>query len=295
MVIAVYQESIFILPMPNYSHWQRRTNLCAPLLQNDSPPPPSRRLLGGLLAFSLIWLVPVLACGSFQPRPTPTPPPVVSESTQPAAIVSAPLPTDTPAIVIEPTPEPTPELLPTDTPVPVQGGTLTVGTKARVSAPGGLNLRQTANTNAQLITRLGSGLVVDVLEGPTAGEGYIWWRIDDGKGNVGWAVQGDGGDEWLSPAATTGVVATQPVNRAPRVGDRVRVTMDNNGQLSLRTTPGTNAQLVTRVNSGAEFTVLAGPQSVNGFIWFQIRSDDGQTQGWAADGNNSIRWLSPLE
>lgn len=270
---------------------QRRTRIGAPLPRTETTSPQHR--LMALLAFSLIWLLPVLACGSFQPRPTPVPTVVVIEPTT-VSIDAAPTPTDTPVIVIEPTPEPTPAPLPTDTPaVPVEGATLTVGSTARVVAPGGLNLRQNATTNGQLITRLGSGLVVDVLEGPVAGEGYIWWRIDDKQGNVGWAVQGDGEDTWLSPAVAG--AAAQPVNRAPRVGDRVRVTMDSGGQLSIRTMPGTNAQLVTRVNSGAEFTVLAGPQSANGFLWFQIRSDDGQTQGWAADGNSSTRWLSPLE
>jgi hypothetical protein len=254
---------------------------------------PRHKGLVALVALSLIWLMPILACGSFQERPTPTPPPVVERQPAADAPAFAPAPIDTPASVVEPTPTftpDTPEPTPTITPTPVPGTTLAVGQPARVVSGGGLNLRETPSTGATLVTRLGTGQRVTVTEGPVSADDYVWWRVDDGQGNVGWAAQGDESGEWLSPQ--TGQV--QAVNRAPRVGDRVRVTMDG-GQLSVRATPGTNAALVTRASSGEEFTVLAGPQSANGFIWYQIRSDDGRFQGWAADGNQTTRWLSPLE
>ncbi|MEZ4832979.1 MAG: SH3 domain-containing protein [Caldilineaceae bacterium] len=143
-----------------------------------------------------------------------------------------------------------------------------------------------------LVLQLGVGQRLSVVEGPISADGFIWWRVDDGQGTTGWAAQGDGADEWLSPVSGNDIV---PVNRAPRVGDRVRVTMDAGQQLSVRNTPGTNAAVLTRVNTGQEFTILAGPQSADGFIWYQVRSDDGEIQGWAADGNDTTRWLSPLE
>ena len=80
-----------------------------------------------------------------------------------------------------------------------------------------------------------------------------------------------------------------------RTGDRVRVTMAAGAQLTVRSQPGTNAAVVTRVDPGREFSVLAGPQQANGFTWYQIRSDDGSVEGWAADGDGTDRWLSPLE
>jgi uncharacterized protein YgiM (DUF1202 family) len=252
--------------------------------------------VAALLVLSLLWIAPILACGSFQPRPTPSPTPNLTQTATngDAGIL---VPTNTPGIleapiIVEPTATFTPEPTPTITPTPIPGTVLEVGQPARVAAAGGLNLRDTPGSAGNLLTRLSVGQRLTVLEGPTSADDYIWWRVDDGQGNVGWAAQGDGTDDWLTPQLGTDV---QPVNRAPRVGERVRVTMDAGQQLSVRTTPGTNAPVVTRVNSGVEFTVLAGPQSANGFIWYQIRSDDGQTQGWAADGNNTTRWLSPLE
>ena len=195
-------------------------------------------------------------------------------------------------IIIEPTATPTPEPTATFTPTPLPGTALSVGQPARVVAAGGLNMRDASASSGTLLLQLGVGQRVNVLEGPVEADGFTWWRVDDGQGNIGWVADGDDTDEWLAPVSGGEIV---PVNRAPRVGDRVRVTMDANQQLSIRSTPGTNAAVLTRVNTGTEFTVLAGPQSANGFIWYQIRSDDGQTQGWAADGNDTTRWLSPLE
>lgn len=252
-----------------------------------------RGTLIGLLAFSLLWVGPILACGSFQPRPTPVPtlPPAAATANAEAERALA-QPTNTPVFIIEPTATFTPQPdLPTPTPVPVVGGTLTVGQAARVSAPGGLNIRQAPSTAGVLVTRLGFGQRLSVLEGPISADGYIWWKVDDGQGNVGWGAQGNESEEWLSDQ----VGDAQPVNRSPRVGDRVRVTMEQGQLLTVRTVPGTSAVVATQVPNGSEFTVLAGPQSANGYFWFQIRSDDGRVEGWAADGSDGTRWLSPLE
>jgi hypothetical protein len=186
---------------------------------------------------------------------------------------------------------PTPAPTATFTPTPEPGVALVAGEPARVTAPAGLNFRAEPSTGAELLGELGTGQIVSVTDGPVAADDFIWWRLDDGEGNIGWAAEGDGETEWISPQ----IGESQPVNRAPRVGERVVVTMPGSGQLSVRAQPGTNATLIRRVSAGAQFTVQAGPQSANGFTWFQIRSDDGSLLGWAADGDGSARWLSPLE
>ena len=245
-----------------------------------------------LFAVSLIWLLPALACGSFAPRPTPTPtapadvqvlPVVGTEDAEAQAQVQS-----TPALAL-PTATPAPEATPTFTPTPEPGTALAVGQPARVIAPGGLNMRDAPSTGGTLVLQLGTGQRVDVVEGPTQADGYTWWRVDDGGGNQGWVVQGDGETEWLGP--TTAGADPQPVNRPPRVGDRVVVNI----QLSLRSQPGTGATLITQIPAGSQFTVLAGPQPADGYNWYQIRSDDGNQEGWAADGDPTDRWLSPLE
>ena len=155
----------------------------------------------------------------------------------------------------------------------------------------GLNIREAPSTAGALVTRLGFGIKLSVLEGPISADNYVWWKVDDGNGNVGWGAEGDGADEWI----TARVGDPQPVNRSPAIGDRVRVTMDAGAQLTIRVVPGTNAAVASRADNGVEFTVLAGPQAADGYFWFQIRSDDGALEGWAADGSGGDRWLSPLE
>lgn len=115
--------------------------------------------------------------------------------------------------------------------------------------------------------------------------------MDDRSGNQGWLAAGDGEDEWLSPR----LGEAQPVNRSPRVGDRIVVTVEQGQQLSVRTLPTTDGPPASQVNAGTQFTVLAGPQSADGFVWYQIRSDSGNVEGWAAEGDSTRRWLSPLE
>lgn len=280
---------------------------------SDDTPKPRRKPLGWgariLLALSVLWLAPSLACGSFAPRPTPTP----TFAAPPTAMTDAaaqPQPT-TPAIVIQDPPTPTAAVAltatvpatavaasATPTPIPLGGtGGLGPNVAALVTAPAGLNLRQAPSSGGALIVQLATGQTVTVVEGPTEAEGFTWWRIDAGNGQSGWVAQGDSETVWLAPATVAGPrnPNPQPVDRAPRVGDRVVVTQAA-GQLSVRATPGTDANLLTQVNAGSQYTVLAGPQQADGFNWYQIRSDDGSVQGWVAESDGAgTRWLSPLE
>jgi SH3-like domain-containing protein len=265
---------------------------------DDIPTPARLRLsrrwqLRAVLAVSLIWLAPTLACGSFASRPTPTPTaPIVDASAtmQPTGPSGGPVTLETPILPIV-TDTPLAEPTATFTPTPIPGTALAVGASARVVAPDGVNMRSEPSTSAELIRYLPSRLKVTIVEGPVDGEGYRWWRLDDGEGNVGWAIENDGESDTLSPQ----LGEPEPVDRSPRVGERVRVTMSEGGQLSVRETPGTDATIVTRVNPGLEFTVTGGPQESNGYTWFQIRSDSGDIEGWAAESDNVERWLSPLE
>ncbi len=246
-----------------------------------------------LFAVSLLWAGPTLACGSFAPRPTPTPTTLVAQA-QPAADATADgqvqlqevTPTPLPA-----TATPPPEATATFTPTPQPGAALSIGQPARIAAPGGLNMRASAGTGGAIVTYISGSQVVDVIAGPTDADGYTWWQVDDRGGNQGWLAAGDSENEWLSPR----LGEAQPVNRSPRVGDRIVVTVEQGQQLSVRSLPTTDGPPASQVNAGTQFTVLAGPQNADGFVWFQIRADDGGIEGWAAEGDSTRRWLSPLE
>ena len=254
-----------------------------------------------LLALSLLWLLPALACGSFAPRPAPTPTASTADTFFPTTTATAgagePEAGTEPILLVTPAPpQPTNTTLAaaptaTFTATPVPGTALQAGQPARVTAPAGLNMRTDPTSSASLLLQLGTGQRVTVVEGPVSADNFTWWRVDDGQGNVGWVAERDAVTEWLSPQ----LGEAQPVNRAPRLSDRVVVTMPSGGQLSIRALPGSDAPLLVRANNDQQFTVLDGPQSAGGFTWYRIRSDDGQIEGWAADGDGTTRWLSPLE
>ncbi len=243
------------------------------------------RPLLALVALSLVWVGPIVACGSFQPRPTPSPQPVIATSTplSPAAIQ--------PPATAAPTqpPPPTATAPPSPTPTITVQNPLNVGDQARIVAATGLNIREQPSTNAPVVVLLAQGKRVLVLEGPAASDGYVWWKVDDNQGNIGWIAGGDGREEWISRQ----VGEPRPVNRSPIVGDRVVVTLV--GELSIRALPGVSSPLVSRARTNQQFNVVAGPQSADNYFWYQIRSDDGRVEGWAADGRDGERWLTPLE
>jgi hypothetical protein len=124
-------------------------------LNRNSKPTRLRKIwkLRAWLAISLIWLGPTLACGSFAPRPTPTPTVVVAD---PAALPAEVSPTPLVNLQTPPPPPvaadtPTPAVTATLTPTVANDTGLAVGRPARVSAPNGLNMRDQASTNGQLL------------------------------------------------------------------------------------------------------------------------------------------------
>jgi len=242
-------------------------------------------------ALALIWLGPALACGSFAPRPTPTPTTPTLGQPNTGGPEPTPAPVDPTPLPVAPTATLPPAPTPTFTPTPAPGTALAVGQPARVTAPSGLNVRGAATTSSQLLGQLSTGQRVTVIDGPVEAEGFTWWQVEDGSGITGWVAERDAETVWLSPQ----VGEAQPVNRPPQIGDRVAVTMDPGQQLSLRSVASLDGPLITRLDPGQQFTVVAGPQNAGGFTWYQIRSDDGTLEGWAAAGNGNARWLSPLE
>ena len=257
----------------------------APLASNRLRERPAQNLALGLLAMSLVWIGPLLACGSFQPRPTPTRELPVAAPAQETPVPDLPTPTLAPPTA----PSPTQTAVPSPTPTVFVRNPLTIGEPARITVQGGLNVREQPTVRSPAVTLLAQGKRIVVLEGPVSSDGYIWWKVDDNQGTVGWVAGGQGIDDWISP----NVGEVRPIDRSPIIGDRVIVTL--NGELTVRALPGVGSTIVARARTNQTFTVVAGPQAADGYFWYQIRSDDGEVEGWAADGREGERWLSPLE
>jgi hypothetical protein len=258
----------------------------------------------GTMSVLRIWLplgvlvLAVMACGGFQVRLTPTaePPAALEEPTIPVEETLTPTAEPTLAIPTEVPSTPQPITSPSESPAPtVEAAVLRPGAIANVIAGGGLNMRDRASASGKAIGRLLQGAKVTVVAGPEQADNYTWWQVDNGAGMVGWVSAGPEGDPWLAADQPAGPAAGggNLVNRGVKLGDRVQVTTEGNQLLSVRETPGKNAALAARVLTGTQFTVRGGPTKQDDLVWWQLEGE--KVSGWAAEGDGTSRWLTPVE
>lgn len=62
-----------------------------------------------------------------------------------------------------------------------------------------LNVRSGPGRSFQVVTRVSSGTVVTIAEGPVSADGFNWWRIVLPNGTTGWAVDSADGVQTLVP------------------------------------------------------------------------------------------------
>jgi hypothetical protein len=96
-----------------------------------------------------------------------------------------------PTVTLAPSPTP---VQPTATPTP--NIPANIERDVYVTVVDGVNFRQEASTNAQIIRTLGAGEVLQVIDGPTAADDRTWWKLRDPNGVEGWAAQ-----DFLQPTA----------------------------------------------------------------------------------------------
>lgn len=89
-------------------------------------------------------------------------------------------------------------------------------------------------------------------------------------------------------SATARAPTSTPINgtdtgrsAALAIGDRVRVATQGGARLTVRARPGQSSSVVTRVAAGTTLDILGGPQSADGYRWWQVRGAD--FTGWAAE------------
>jgi hypothetical protein len=144
---------------------------------------------------------------------TNTPSPEVTLTAQAAVqVTNSPAPVATDTATSEPaTPTAPPTLRPTFTLAPSPTlrpapDVITVGVRARVNISEGLaiNLRDAPTVNGStIITQLQADAEVDVFDGPVDEGDLRWWNVDGGGEEIGWVVEGFGGETWLVPSGWT--------------------------------------------------------------------------------------------
>jgi hypothetical protein len=83
--------------------------------------------------------------------------------------------------------------------VPVQSAYgISVNQQVQVVAPAGVNLRAQPSQSAVQLQLLNSYDYIVVIGGPVQLEGIIWWQVETGTGQIGWAAEAIGDVQLLS-------------------------------------------------------------------------------------------------
>jgi uncharacterized protein YgiM (DUF1202 family) len=98
------------------------------------------------------------------------------------------------------------------------------------------------------------------------------------NGTTGWCIE-----NWL--VETTGGGTPPPTSGKFQVNDTFRVTETMN----LRSAATTSGSVVSTMTVGTTGTVIGGPTSANGYIWWNVRLTSGTT-GWAVEN-----WLTETD
>jgi uncharacterized protein YgiM (DUF1202 family) len=148
-----------------------------------------------------------------------------------------------------------------------------------------VNFRIGPTTSAAIITLLPMGTTGTVLGGPTSANGYNWYQLQTAYG-IGWCAgsflrkTASGGTTSPTPTRTPAPSRTPsptpPPGTAFAVGDTVRST----SSVNFRTSPSLSGGLLRTLSAGTSGTVLAGPTSANGYLWYQLQISG--VTGWAA-------------
>jgi uncharacterized protein YgiM (DUF1202 family) len=133
------------------------------------------------------------------------------------------------------------------------------------------NLRAAPATSGSVLTTMGVGTTGNVIGGPRTANGYIWWNVRLTSGATGWCIE-----NWL--VATDGQTQPPPPAGKFAINDTFRVTQSTN----LRASGTTSASVLVTMTVGTTGTVIGGPTSANGYIWWNVRLTSGTT-GWCIE------------
>ena len=152
---------------------------------------------------------------------------------------------------------------------PPPAGKFEIGDTFRVTDT--MNLRSTPTTSGSVVVSMPAGTTGTVIGGPRSANGYTWWQLRLSSGTVGWAVE-----NWL---VETDGGTTPPPSTKFKLNDAFRVAETVN----LRSAPGTTASVKQTLTVGTTGTIIGGPTSATGYVWWNVRLTNG-TVGWSIEG-----------
>jgi hypothetical protein len=150
--------------------------------------------------------------------------------------------------------------------------------------PDGLNVRKSPG-NGAVIVKLLRGSKLTVQNRFVESNNYRWWPV---KLDQGWIAEGE--TDLTKPRLLKAV-------SVPAIGNNEQVVVhyssSRNPGLSLRRDYDLRSETIAVLLQGSKMTVIGGPQTKQGYIWWLVRVDD----GWITEGptdDAQPRWLKPL-
>jgi murein DD-endopeptidase MepM/ murein hydrolase activator NlpD/uncharacterized protein YraI len=211
-----------------------------------------------------------------QSAPTATSVPPTATKVPPTATKVPPTATKVPPTSTPVPPSKTPTKVPTTIP-----GSFPLGSFVRTTNK--VNMRSGAGTGFVVQSVIPSGTQCSVLGGPTAANGYRWYRLDCGSSRIGWIAgsylkAGSSVQPTSTPAPAK--TSTKTPTTSPggiQIGGSVRTTV----KVNMRSGAGTSYGVQSVIASGTQCTVLGGPTAANGYQWYRLNCGSSRT-GWVA-------------
>jgi uncharacterized protein YraI len=138
-----------------------------------------------------------------------------------------------------------------------------------------LNFRASPSTSATVIAKLTRGQQVTYLGQSQIVSGTTWIRIQAGT-QTGWVASQYVVRVAATPTATASPTRTPTLDPAIlAAGESFRVS---DGPLNMRTSFGTTATIIRTLPLGTTGSILGGPQTAYGYVWYRVSTLFGE--GW---------------
>jgi len=130
----------------------------------------------------------------------------------------------------------------------------------------GLNLRAAPGLAGPIVAALPAGMRLALLSGPVDVDDLTWYEVESMDQTLtGWVA----GDFLTAPAATAALLP----------GDAVVITI---ADLNFRERPGIDAPIRSTLALGTVASIIGGPLSADGLLWYQLALDGVAGNGWVA-------------
>lgn len=98
-------------------------------------------------------------------------------------------------------------------------------------------------------------------------------------------------DAYIPPAAAL-TCPGAPATRLNAAGYAYASTQSSTSN-RVRSAPGTGANILGLLQPGKAVQITGGPQCVQGYVWWKVKTLQGSLEGWTAEGQDKDYWLVP--